>query len=673
MDAPEAQPREPDPPETSSTASEAAPVSDASSESESRSESESASEPDPEKAAPSEPESAAPQVPPRRARGIDRPLGLALLFLPAILLPLAHLPRFTERYAAALSYPFDLDAEEGFLHLQAVDLRLGNPIYRPLDEPPWLVGNYPPLYPWLVSRLIVPGRSGVPVSRLVAMMAAVASALALMQHLNFRTRRAIPTALGAVLFAATYEFHHWSAFARVDFPSLAFTGVGLAIFCNGSSRATTSLAALFFVAAAWCRQTAILAPVACLAAMAMHDRRRIPWFLIPWLGVGLGAYAWMNRATGGEFHRHLVLYNMNEMDWGAFRAVMKNEIWFFQRWAILAGLVGAVAIALSARAGEAPANESDARASEPARASDVEAVPAPAPRHPEDGLALGALAMRRLFGFDEIERNDPEEREPRVLVEDAPHARGVVGIYALLSAASLLAFAKVGSAPNYALEPLFAWALLVAESVARLMDRAGGTRRACRTLARAGLWAMALLLTMHAFRLHRLAPYAFGSRAPDAMDLEAGRALATELHRMPGEVAGEFPALALFAGKRPVIQPFILGRLAREGIWDETPFVEALREGRYSALLASEDFRLMGENGGARWTGAMARAALEGYRLQGIYVAPRPGGLRTIHYLWIPKPGGPGSGRVVDPAGGSDDGREETRGDRLLTEVRRAS
>ena len=126
---------------------------------------------------------------------------------------------------------------------------------------------------------------------------------------------------------------------RVDLPALALTILGLTVFSTIPSRWGASVSAVIFVLAAFTRQTAVLAPIACVAAMLLNDRRRLIWFLAPYVGMGLTAFIVLNVQTSGQFLLHVVRYNQNELDWWSLRKVLRNEIWFFHRWWIMA-LIG---------------------------------------------------------------------------------------------------------------------------------------------------------------------------------------------------------------------------------------------------------------------------------------------------------------------------------------------
>jgi hypothetical protein len=556
-----------------------------------------------------------PTVAPNRQSGGGRIAGRIVrwVLFPGLLLPsLVILTWMTQpvvqRIDAGLKFPYQLDAEEGFLYQQAVDLSRGRSIYTPISEEPYLVGNYPPVYPLMVAAMLRGGIEGMRAGRLVV---AASAALVFVLLIGLGRRASGSWAAGllaALLFVVSYEFHNWSPFCRVDVTALALTLAGLMCFLSGTSRAAVAGAAVLFVLAAYTRQTAILAPAACVAALALRNRRGLVWILVPYLGLGFGVLVVLNVLLEGEFWRHLVTHNRNEMDWSILRSIWKNQIDFFYRWwlaALGAGVLFAAPLAWAARRDEAPRDGAK-------------------PHSPAVGLVLG--------------------------------------VYFVLSALSLAAYAKSGSAPNYSLEPLAAAALLTAWALGRLtrsLERGGWP---ARSAAAAGLALMALGLLLHT---SRIAPVAWSERAgsgervqalaqrledrrvdwamfsspnPDAGEVERGDGVVAVLREAPGDVLSELPIFTIAAGKPVLFQPFIMSRLAREGQWDEGDFVEDLRRGRFSVIVTTQNLQDVRQGRPlTRYTPAMAEAVLERYELAGGFV---PGVLRTPYFVWRAKGSG---------------------------------
>jgi hypothetical protein len=371
----------------------------------------------------------------------------------------------------------------------------------------------------------------------------------------------------------------------VDLPSLALTLAGWAVLMGTRRRGGVVVAALLMVAAGYTRQTAVLAPLAATIALAWsRDWRRLGWFLIPYAGVGLAALAIAQLATGGEFWRHTVSYNVNVFDWAGWRAVMRNEVWFFYRWwlaLLIVCAIGQMTIRGDGATGDAPAEE----------------------------------AWRRRATW----------------------------VYALLATFSLLGYAKIGAAPNYMLEPLAAWALWTGERVAWLLRR----REPVRTPARAGESvlgvAVVVLVAVHAefyapspvigsiLRQPSAAPFFPLKDAPlDQPPLLVGLA-----RQAKGDVFCEQPIVAMLAGKPVVWQPFITSRLAREGRWDARPLIEKIESGGFGCLIVHADFAAGGDaTEYERYTAAMGAAIRRHYR-------PAIGGwLPAMGQYWVWYPAG---------------------------------
>lgn len=313
------------------------------------------------------------------------------------------------RWQAALQYPFQMDASEGFILEQATAIARGQSIYGPIDRPPFLVGNYPPLFQTFYAAFVGPKASlwSLVHGRILTIVATLICALLLAAIAAWITRRALPAILAPFLFLVTYEVYLWSPLVRVDFPALALTLSGLLVFIVSNRRWSLALSGLLFTAAFYTRQTAILAPLACALALALHDRRRLPWFIGPAAVVALIVLLILQKASGGEYFRHTVSYNQNRMDWGVLWLLLKNEIWFFHCWLIVAAIVAAASGLVFLRS---PAIE------------------------PQKKPALSALRF-----------------------------------YAALAAISLLSYAKIGAGVNYVLEPLAATVGLLAVTTGLLM------------------------------------------------------------------------------------------------------------------------------------------------------------------------------------------------------------
>lgn len=521
--------------------------------------------------------------------------ALRRLHIPDILLllaiaVLACLSLFVvDRWHAALVYPFQIDVSEGFILQQATALARGQTIYGPIDTPPYLVGNYPPLLPLVYAALNGPRAtlSSLIIGRWLIVATTLLCLFCIAAIVHRLTRRWTLALLAPLIFLINYEVSLWSLVVRVDFPALFLTLAGLLFFVSSPRRWNLATSGLLFTAAAYTRQTAILAPAACAIALALHDRRRLAWFIAPAALVGLAALALLQWLTGGEFLRHTVTYNANRMEWPMWLLLMKHEIWFFYRFYILA--------------------------------------------------LIAALAGGFLI------------RSPAATTPHETTVRATLGLYALLGAASLLSYAKVGAGVNYVLEPLAATLIWLAVSLGRLFDAA--TPRSCPKLA----WtiAVAALLLAHSGRLVLRRGELFSSATPIPYDKICAGEMAQYLRGVKGELLCEEPFFTLLAGQPVRFDPFIMSQLAKEGTWDQAPFLRMIERQDFARIVTDEDL-MPPQPAYERYTTEMAAAMRRRYRpvatvfRQAVVpgVKPHPGvvilpGVRLRYFIYEPVPANP--------------------------------
>lgn len=195
-------------------------------------------------------------------------LALLLLSFPLALSPIRY------SLGLMLTFPYQVDREEGFLLLQGLLLAGGQTIYPPIaDGPPWIVGNYTPVYPmlfgaltWLTGPSLAPGRA--------IALASLAGICVCIVLLVWRERRTLlPGVVACALFLATYEVNEWIGFARADFLAILFSFLGLLFLGRGSPRLWLPLSSVFFVLAFYTKQTHVLAPMAACSALLLAGRR----------------------------------------------------------------------------------------------------------------------------------------------------------------------------------------------------------------------------------------------------------------------------------------------------------------------------------------------------------------------------------------------------------------
>ena len=517
-----------------------------------------------------------------------------------------------ERWSASRDYPYQLDIEEGYVLNQAVSIARLQSIYQPIDSPPWLVGNYPPLFPALFA-LINGDRIGLvslPAGRMLVQVNVLACLLMLGLAVGLCTRRVDLALLSMFLFMATYELNQWSAFVRVDFAALMFTLAGLAVFLRVEHRAGMIVSSLFFTCAIFTKQTALLAPLACLISLLVTRRHHAPWFILPGLVIALFLSCCFHAVTDGEFFRHLVTYNHNEMRWGELEKWLVH-VWFFYRWWICAMFLLAIIRVVR--------------------------------------LVLGC-------GRDETRQvgmNDQDHNRSTIM-----HAGHVADIYFALAVLSMVSLAKAGSSTNYLLEPLAAASLWTGLTLGK---HRGLIRRGSRKGARAWLpgfclLGVVLLIGLHGatmavgrdtirtngwmqrpwvVKLARLDP--FDSSTQPRVD--HARAPADELNlllrKAEGGIFSEEPIFTMLADRPVLHQPFIMRQLAEEGKWDQTPFLQMIREGAFEYFVTTDDLREVRASY-THYTGEMGKAVRESFVHCGAYRVPD---FKRTWHAWQYRPG----------------------------------
>ena len=525
-----------------------------------------------------------------------------------------------ERIERAIEYPYQLDAEEGFLLAQALRFQAGEGLYRSLAEPPYVVDNYPPLYPVLWSLFVSPDAPTLEAGRWITALSAGAALLGMALLIlgqgragawvrAFWRRRfssqsssgledspppwgAAQTLLIALLcpamFAVTYAFQRWVAYARVDFLSIALSVWGLLVFAlrgiRPEGRLARWLAILLFTLALLTKQTSVAAPAACAIWLFVRDRRQgIRFVLFLVLAVG-GTTALLCALTAGRYWAHTVTYNQNVMHWNELLLWVRH---FYECYALLL-------------------------------------------------LVLGGLGVWTLAG---IWRRFRSKAAPSEDVSSDPDLTLYL-LYAALNAASLVTLAKAGAAENYLLEPHLAAALFLGVALDALLGRLHAPGRKWLGATAVAVCALAILLGNGWGYSPWARLFHFSAPSPVLSGLTQGARVEQAIRQRPGPVLSEDPIYHLRLGRPVLFQNFIMTQLASEGKWDESPLLRRI-EAREIALVVSHQKLEDADQFFNRYSPALRQTILENYRL--LETLPRPSApqepyppLQTI-YLYEPR------------------------------------
>ncbi len=207
-------------------------------------------------------------------------------------------------------FPYELAAGEELLLRDTLHILGGRPIYTDVNDFPFIVSNYPPLFA-AVSSLLVPfvGRS-LAATRLVAGLCTLlngALVAAIIYH-GGRLRTAAVTC-GAAYLGSIFVYQ-WGAWGRVDSLAIALSLLAILVAKRSTGSKGITLAALFCLLSLYTKQTEWAALLAIVVWLGYERRWRLCAGFVLLLGVAGGTvFLALNALTSGEFFRHLVLYN----------------------------------------------------------------------------------------------------------------------------------------------------------------------------------------------------------------------------------------------------------------------------------------------------------------------------------------------------------------------------
>ncbi|MGC8740987.1 MAG: hypothetical protein ACP5UB_05970 [Candidatus Sumerlaeaceae bacterium] len=508
------------------------------------------------------------------------------------------------RIAIALEHPhLQLDNEEGALLDQTLQLRRGHLPYRPLNDYPYSVGTYPPLYLIAAAMLTMPDAPSLYGGRLISAGALVVLWLAISVTAWRVSRSVLAALIAAGIFIATFEVYSWSPYFRVDMLALASTLLGISMALSFRLCTTTLAAgAVLFACAFFTKQTSVAAPLALAATLAFHQRQLAAKFLFFYGAAVAIPFLLLTMLTRGQFFVHTVLYNVNRMNW-ADLVVWAKHVWRFYPW-LLGLLLAALAL---------PQQEITQKR---------EVAPPPPTDKTSDQLRSDDLAST-LSGGERFVPSSPGQN-----IRDS---LALLKLYFLFSLLNFFALAKSGSAENYLLEPLAAAAILVAVAFGHTL-RAQASQNS-RHLQVDGV--LAILLLCHTVHIARWAPVMFSSgKDPTAEDFRLASLVTQRLRSARGPVVSELAAYTVFAGKPVLFQPFIMSELARQHRWNETKFLRDIIDKRFSLIATTVD--LTTDAYTDAFTPAMRQAIREHY----VCAERLESGRLWRYYLFQPKTNG---------------------------------
>ncbi|HEU4767681.1 MAG TPA: hypothetical protein VFS77_09910, partial [Pyrinomonadaceae bacterium] len=322
----------------------------------------------------------------------------------------------------------------------------------------------------------------------------------------------------------------WACLMRVDALGIFFTLCGVALFILARrQRALGYLAFVCFVAAVYCKQTALAGPIACFIVALIDKPRYAFQLLLLSVSLGLGVLWMLYAATDGLVLRHLITYNQNPYYPGQILIRLRHHC---------SELIGPLFFAAT--------------------------FP----------VALLYRRNGRAFGFI---------RRVRVILRRTTFERCVLIVTVYFWATALIAAAtisKQGASDNYFLEMDIAACFLSGLLVAWLAVRVSFSPR--RPLVLLQIVVVFILLVQTASNWRMLSITGKNFIHPPA---DRSAEVVEFLKRMPDPVYSEDMVILMHAGREVPAEPAIITALADDGKWDESGFVARIRNGEFHAII----------------------------------------------------------------------------------------
>jgi hypothetical protein len=450
----------------------------------------------------------------------------------------------------ALSHRYPLDYGEAPLVNHARRLIQGQNIYQPtLDEPPYLIANYPPLYILAIAPFVALFGPNFWAGRAISMACALATAFFLgrivtphAEHPHPQKRR-IALVTGGLFLAIPYVVG-WSSLARVDLLALALSAAALAAVSREPTPTTWREllpTALLLIGAAYTRQSyGFAAPLAAFVWL-WHRQGRGTAFKLAALvgGGGLLLLLLLTLITQGGFLFHIVTANVNLFEWETVA----------RYWRELRAIAPIMLIVAGAY------------------------------------IALGFTPLR-----------------PKAWPLLTPYLLG-----ALLAAVTI---GKVGSNVNYLLELSAALSLVMGNLLSTVGVPSRPTLKGWRPYLHAGVslliivqigWLMQASLQGQAQSLK-------GHLKPKSSLEDLDWIVA---HADAPILADEYMGMLTLQDRPLYMQPFEITQLANAGTWDQTKVLEEIREQKYSLILIHHFMNWPVYK--TRWTPEMLEAVTDNY------------------------------------------------------------
>jgi hypothetical protein len=434
---------------------------------------------------------------------------------------------------AAVRYPFGLDYGEGIVWQQAM-LIPGPRMYGDITRFPFIVFHYPPAYHLAVRAVSDLGVDWLATGRAISVISSFAGCgvLAAMAWSGLReitcpAAALLGAAVAGLVIVTCGPFVTFSPLMRVDMLAIALDLAGLWCVLASIERPFLSYVGFaLFVLAVFTKQTSVAAPLAASVLLLTRPRQAVK---ATGFGIALGLVplvilTWM---THGGFERHILLYNIN-------RYSLHRLLYNLYRWDLPYIIYFVLAVA-SVCVGW---------------------------RYVFRTAAPSVAALRY-----------------QVIVSRFARLLTLVTAYFCLCTLTLILYGKSGAGPNYMIEWMFAWSILVGLLAGIAANGLMTQGRSNGPSVQPVPALVILFLVLQAALLARTA------HLPNDT-VRAGLAeLVRKVQAADKPVISDDMVVLMRAGKEVVWEPAIFAELATMKVWDEQPFLDMIKQHDFSFII----------------------------------------------------------------------------------------
>lgn len=211
---------------------------------------------------------------------------------------------------------YQVDYGEGPMFNQEVLLYHGINVYRHDAAPPFIVGNYPPVFPLVASLFMrhygLTFTAGRLVSSLAIMGAAIVAGLIVLQA----TRQVLPAFIAGGLLPTFVGIYSWGPFNRVDSLALFWSLCTVLIVLRYAGTRKVWWAVPLAVLTVYTRQSLVDGILAAYLYLLFRDWRRALAVGLTTLAAIAAVFWGMQLWSHGAFYVNAVIDNENAWNWG---------------------------------------------------------------------------------------------------------------------------------------------------------------------------------------------------------------------------------------------------------------------------------------------------------------------------------------------------------------------